>query len=51
MECVHCKSLTDSEVDELILKTKMEKEGNTNLGKLLLFITALIILGMVIASL
>jgi len=49
MECTHCKNLTDPEVDELISKSKNELKGNENLGRLLLYITALIIAGMVIA--
>ena len=48
-ECPNCKDLTDSEVESLKSESQNKQEGNTNLGKLFLYITALIVVGMVIA--
>ena len=47
--CIHCKDLTDSEAKELKQKSANEREGNENLGKLFLYITAFIVIVMVLA--
>lgn len=49
--CIHCHDLSDSELDDLKFRISQEHEANRNLGKLLMFIAVLILLGMVIYSL
>ena len=49
-ECVHCGNLTDSEMEEMLLIKKSAHKNTANIGKLFLYITALIIVGMVLAS-
>ena len=48
--CVHCTGLSDLDVDALKTRYKNEKEGNANLGRLLLYIAILIFIGMLIFS-
>jgi hypothetical protein len=45
--CPHCEHLSDDEVEQLKLEFEAEKEGNANLGKLFLYIAALILLLMI----
>ena len=46
--CMHCTGLSDQEVEELKTRYKNEQKGNANLGRLLLYIAALILIGMII---
>lgn len=48
--CTHCNNLTDTEVEELKRKNIEEHKGNANLGKLFLYISILVIIGMLIIS-
>jgi hypothetical protein len=47
-QCPHCSGLSDREVDELKLKVEQEHEAHANLGKLLLYLAALIAIGMML---
>lgn len=49
--CSHCADLSDHEVQELKDRIESEHAGNVNLGKLFFYITALIIIGMLIINL
>jgi len=48
--CAHCKDLTDQEVEELLSKLKEEHEGNSNIGKFFIYVAALLVIVMFIAS-
>lgn len=45
--CPHCEHLSDDEVEQLKLEFEAEKEGNANLGRLFLYIAALLLLLMI----
>lgn len=49
--CPHCHGLTDQQVRRIRLRHSNTLAGNTNIGRLLLYIAGLIIVGMVIFSL
>jgi len=49
-ECVHCSKLTDLEMEDMLLTKKSAHKNTANIGKLFLYISALIIVGMVIAA-
>ena len=49
--CTHCTGLSEQDVQELMARYKNEQKGNANLGRLLLYIAALILIGMIILSL
>lgn len=46
--CPHCNGLTDDQVTELKAKYEAEQVGDVNLGRLFLYIAALLIVGMLI---
>ena len=50
-QCVHCAELSDREVEGLKVRYKRGHVGNANLGRLFLYIAALIGIGFVIAAL
>ena len=43
-ECVHCSDLSDREVEELKLRFQEEHITNTNLGKLFIYISMLLLI-------
>jgi len=51
MECVHCKNLTDIEVEELLLQKKREHKTSASIGKLFLYIAILILIGIALMAL
>lgn len=48
--CVHCSNLTDQQMQEMLLEKRSAHKNTANIGKLLLYITAIIIVAMVLAS-
>jgi ribosomal protein L37E len=48
--CTHCTGLSDKEVEVLKEQYQNERAGNANLGWLFLFITALIVVAMIVVS-
>jgi len=48
--CTHCKDLTDQEIKELKSKLQEEHKGNSNLGKLFIYVAILLVIAMLIAS-
>jgi ribosomal protein L37E len=48
--CTHCTGLSDKEVEDLKEQYQNEQAGNANLGWLFLFITALIVVAVMIAN-
>lgn len=46
--CPHCNDLTDDQATELKTKYKKGQAGDVNLGRLFLYITGLLIIGMLI---
>lgn len=48
--CVHCNNLTDSEMQDMLLMKKSAHKNTANIGRLFLYITVLIVVGMVVAS-
>jgi len=49
--CTHCSGLSDREVEELKEKYASYHEGNANLGRLFMYIAAVVFFGMLVASL
>lgn len=49
-ECIHCSNLTDSEMEEMLVIKKSAHKNTANIGKLFLYITALILVGLVLSS-
>ena len=49
-ECVHCYDLDDNEVKVLLLQKKKEHKTSANIGKLFLYITFLIVIGIAIVT-
>lgn len=47
-ECVHCNGLSDAEMDEMLLKKSEAHKNTRNIGKLFLYLTALIVIGFLI---
>jgi len=50
-DCVHCSNLSDIEVKDLLLKKKKEHKASANIGRLFLFITILIVIGIALSIL
>jgi threonine synthase len=46
--CPHCDGLTDQQVRKFKLRHNNELAGNANLGRLLLYVAGLLVVGMVI---
>ena len=46
--CVHCHDLSDAEMEEMLLRKKQAHKNTANIGKLFLYIAALIATGFVI---
>ncbi len=49
-ECVHCNNLTDQQMEAMLLEKRRAHKNTANIGKLFLFITALIVAAMLLAS-
>lgn len=49
--CSHCDGLSDQEVQNLKSRYHNERAGNANLGRLFLYIAALLLVGMLIVAL
>ncbi len=49
-DCVHCKGLSDGEVETLLLEKKSQHKSTANIGKLFLYITLLIVIGLLLLS-
>ena len=49
--CSHCSDLSDQEVHDLKARYENERAGNANLGRLFLYIAALLLVGMLIVAL
>jgi predicted ATP-dependent serine protease len=50
IQCVHCSTLTDVEVDALLQKKKKEHKTSASIGKLFIYIAILIIIGFAIIA-
>ncbi len=51
LECPHCKGLNDVQVADLIQRIKAERKAGANLGKLFLYITLLLVIGLLLMKL
>jgi len=49
--CSHCDGLSNQEVQDLKARYENERAGNANLGRLFLYIAALLLVGMLIVAL
>lgn len=50
-KCTHCSSLSDTEMEEMLLQKRKAHKNTANIGKLFFYITALIVIGFIILSL
>ena len=50
-QCLHCADLTDTEIKEMLLQKKQEHKTSANIGRLFLFITILIVIGIAASTL
>ena len=50
VQCVHCSTLTDIEVEELLQQKKKEHKTSSSIGKLFFYIAILLFIGLVIIT-
>ncbi len=48
--CIHCNNLSDAEMEEMLLQKRQSHKNTANIGKLFLYITALLVIGFVIMN-
>ncbi len=50
-QCIHCSHLNDQELEELKQQIEKTHQSNKQLGKLFLYLSAIVLIGMAIALL